>query len=309
VTEEAVPARAERRAGTETIGGLLGGLAAIQFGIVVVLGRFARRHGLPVSAMLSVRFAVGALLLAILLVGLHRPLLAAPGERVALALLALFGYAIESFFFFGALGHGTVAAVTLLFFTYPVVVTIGSWAIGRGRPGRSTVLALLGALAGSAIVVSTGAGIEIRTLGVVLALASAVTYSTYLIGADSLLRRTDPLTSAMWVSAGASLGLFLAANVAGAWRVPVADEWWPLLGMGLASGGAFLCLMEGIRRIGAVRTAIVSALEPLAAAVLAWIWLDEPVTVGLAAGGCLILAAAVTASLARTVTTREQQIP
>jgi drug/metabolite transporter (DMT)-like permease len=304
-----VPASAERRIGTETIGGILGGLAAIQFGIVVVLGRFARRHGLPVSAMLSVRFAIGALLLAMLLVVLHRPLVAAPRERGALALLALFGYAIESSFFFAALGHGTVAAVTLLFFTYPVVVAVGSWALGRGRPGRSTVLALLCALAGSAIVVASGAGIEIRTLGVAFALASAVTYSAYLIGADALLGRTDPLTSAMWVSAGASLGLFLSANAVGVWRLPAGDEWWPLVGMGLASGGAFLCLMEGIRRIGAVRTAIVSAMEPLAAAVLAWIFLGERVTLGLAIGGGLILAAAITASLAGAVTTREQQIP
>ena len=304
-----MPARAERRIGGETLGGLVAGLAAVQFGIVVVLGRFARRHGLPVSAMLSVRFAIGAMLLTILLLALHRPLIAPRGERSSLASLALFGYAIESFFFFAALGHGTVAAVTLLFFTYPVIVTIGSWALGRGRPGRSTVMALLCALAGSAIVVSSGAGVEIRTLGVVLALASAVTYSAYLVGADSLLRRTDPLTSAMWVSAGASLGLFLSANAVGAWRLPAGQEWWPLVGMGLASGGAFLCLMEGIRRIGAVRTAIVSAMEPLAAAVLAWVFLGETITLGLAVGGCLILAAAVTATLSGALTTREQQIP
>jgi drug/metabolite transporter (DMT)-like permease len=79
--------------------------------------------------------------------------------------------------------------------------------------------------------------------------------------------------------------------------------------MGLASGGAFLCLMEGIRRIGAVRTAIVSAMEPLAAAVLAWVFLGETITLGLAVGGCLILAAAVTATLSGALTTREQQIP
>ena len=299
----------QRRLRRETIGGILGGLAAIQFGIVVVLGRFARRHDLPVPAMLSVRFAIGALLLAALLVALGRPLVAVPGERRGLALLAFFGYAVESGMFFAALGHGTVAAVTLLFFTYPVFVTIGSWALGRGAPARPTVVALLAAMAGSAIVVGTGVGLEIRTLGVAFALGSAVTYSCYLIGADVLLRRTDPLTSAMWVSAGASIGLFVFANAAGEWRAPLAIEWWPLLGMGLASGGAFLCLMEGIRRIGAVRTAIVSAMEPLAAAALAWVFLGEAVTWGLVLGGSLILVAAVITSVARAATAQEQQIP
>jgi drug/metabolite transporter (DMT)-like permease len=67
--------------------------------------------------------------------------------------------------------------------------------------------------------------------------------------------------------------------------------------------------MEALARIGAVRTSIVSAMEPLAAAVLGFVFLDESVTVGVAAGGLLILAGAITASLARTPTPQEQQIP
>lgn len=285
-------------------------MSALQFGLVVLLGKFVRRHGLSVEAMLSIRFGLGAVLLAAALIASRRPLLAAPGERAGLAVLALVGYAVEATFFFTALGHGTVAAVTLLFFTYPVLVTLGTWAIGRGTPARQTILALGCALVGSAIVVGTGAGLQIETLGVVLALASATTFTGYLIGADVVLRRTNALTSAMWVSAGASLGLFVYANAIGRWRLPTASsEWFPLIGMGLASAGAFVCLMEGIQRIGAVRTAIVSALEPLAAATLAWVFLGEDVTWGIAIGGTLILVAAVTASLARAATPQEQQIP
>jgi drug/metabolite transporter (DMT)-like permease len=294
----------------ETIGGLLVGASALQFGLVVLLGKFVRRHGLSVEAMLSIRFGLGALLLAAALIVLRRPVLAAPGERAGLAILALVGYAVEATFFFTALGHGTVAAVTLLFFTYPVLVTLGTWAIGRGTPARQTLLALGCALVGSAIVVGTGAGLQIETLGVVLALASAATFTGYLIGADVVLRRTNAMTSAMWVSAGASIGLFVYANAIGRWRLPAGShEWFPLVGMGLASAGAFVCLMEGIQRIGAVRTAIVSALEPLAAATLAWVFLGEDVTWGIVVGGTLILVAAVAASLARAATPQEQQIP
>jgi drug/metabolite transporter (DMT)-like permease len=294
----------------ETVGGLLVGLSALLFGVVVLLGKFARRHGLSVEAMLSIRFGIAALLLAVGLVALRRPLFAEPGERVGLALLALLGYAVEATFFFTALGHGTVAAVTLLFFTYPVLVTLGTWAIGRVAPARQTLLSLACALVGSVIVVGTGAGLQIETLGVVLALSSAITFSCYLVGADAVLRRTNALTSAMWVSAGASIGLFLYANAIGHWRLPDgSNEWFLLLGMGLASAAAFVCLMEGIQRIGAVRTAIVSALEPLAAATLAWLFLGEVVTWGIAIGGTLILVAAVTASLARSATPQEQQIP
>jgi drug/metabolite transporter (DMT)-like permease len=67
--------------------------------------------------------------------------------------------------------------------------------------------------------------------------------------------------------------------------------------------------MGALQRIGAVRTAIVSATEPLSAALLGYLYLGESVSAGTAAGGALILVGAVLASLARAVTPREQQIP
>jgi drug/metabolite transporter (DMT)-like permease len=145
---------------------------------------------------------------------------------------------------------------------------------------------------------------------VVLALTTAATYSAYLTGVDLFIDRTNALTGAMWISAGASAGLFVYANVVGHWQLPNgAAEWGPLVGMGLASAGAFFLLMEALARIGAVRTAIVSAMEPLAAAILGFVFLDESVTFGVAIGGILILLGAVMASLARAPTPQEQQIP
>ena len=296
----------------ETAGGLLVGLAALLFGVVIILGKrvSSLADPLPVEAMLSVRFAVGALVLAAALAATRRPLLAAPGERRGLALLAVFGYGVEATCFFLALRHGTAAAVTLLFFLYPVVVAAFAWLAGGGAPNRLTVGSLVCAMVGAGIVVATGAGLAIEAIGVAYAFASAIVYSAYLVAADRVLRRTNSLTSGMWVGGGASIGLFLWANAVGHWRWPAGGaEWWPVVGMGIATAGAFFCLMEGIQRIGALRTAIVSALEPLAASVLAWLVLGEVVTGGIVLGGALILAGAVAASLARrSVPPQEQQI-
>jgi drug/metabolite transporter (DMT)-like permease len=88
----------------------------------------------------------------------------------------------------------------------------------------------------------------------------------------------------------------------------VTADRWSLLVMGVATSGAFVCLLGALQRIGAVRTAIVSATEPLAAAVLGFVFLGETVSFGTALGGALILAAAVIASVARGATPQEQQI-
>jgi drug/metabolite transporter (DMT)-like permease len=301
------------RADTGTRGDLLGGalaaMASLQFGVIVVLGKRVLERGMTVESMLAMRFGTAAVFLAIALLLLRRPLLAVPGERLGLAILALVGYAVEASFFFTAAKHGTAAAVTLLFFTYPVFVTIGTWFLGRGAPAGPTLLALFLALGGAAIVVGTGAGLSIEEAGVVFALAAAATYSAYLVGTDIVLRRTGPLTSALWVSAGASLGLFASSMATGRLTAPsVSADGWSILAMGVATAGAFVCLLGALQRIGAVRTAIISATEPLSAALLGFLFLDETVTWGVAIGGAMILAGAVTASLARRVPPQEQQI-
>lgn len=294
----------------DLLGGLSAAASAVLFGAIIIWGRFVLERGIPVETMLSIRFAIGAMVLATAIALMRRPMLAEPGERSRLVLLSLFGYAIEASIYFTATQHGTVATVTLLFFTYPVWVTLWARAFGGRVPTGRTVIALICAVGGAVIVVGTGTGLSIDRVGVVLALATSLTYSGYLTGADLLIRRTNALTAAMWVSAGASIGLFIYANAVGHWQVPSgAAEWGPLVGMGLASGAAFFFLMEALNRIGAVRTSIVSAMEPLAAAMLGFWFLDESVTIGVALGGALILGGSVLASLARTPTPQEQQIP
>jgi drug/metabolite transporter (DMT)-like permease len=69
--------------------------------------------------------------------------------------------------------------------------------------------------------------------------------------------------------------------------------------MGAFTAGAFVCMIASLHLIGAVRNAIIGVLEPLSVAVLAAVFLDEPISTSTAIGGGLILAAAVVATLAR----------
>jgi drug/metabolite transporter (DMT)-like permease len=296
----AAESRAERS--VDVLGGALVCLAALQFGAVVILGKVVTEGGLPVPSFLAFRFAAGALLLAGVLAAVRQPLAAAPGERRPLALLGALGYALESGLFFAAVQHGTAAAVTLLFFTYPVCVALISIALGRGLPGALVIAALVCAVAGAALVVVSGGGLDIATPGVLFAFGSALTFSLYLTGADIVMRRTNALTGALWVSAASAVGLAMYAVLTGAGQVPVGwAQWGPVLGSAAFTSGAFVCLFAGLQRLGAVRTSIVSATEPLAATALAAVFLGEPLRAGTVAGGVLILAGAVAASMARGV--------
>ena len=286
-------------------------LSTVQFGSVVVLGRIATRPGgLPVPSLLAYRFGAAALLIAGALVIARRPLAAAPGERWPLVALGMIGYATESGLFFAALRHGTAAAVTLLFFTYPVLVSVIAFFSGKGLPGWLLGGGLVSAVSGVAIVALGGEGVDVSAAGALLALGAALTFSFYLVGAESVLRRTSSLTGAMWVSASAAIGLaaFAAATGHASWpRGP--RQWGLVLGMAAFSAGAFACLFSGLRRLGAVRTSILAAAEPLTAGALAGLFLGESVGWATVVGGAFILAGAVAASVARPPPYAEPPIP
>ena len=129
---------AQPHARHELLGGLSAALSAIFFGTIIIWGRFVLERGIPVETMLSIRFAIGALVLGLAIVLTRRTLLAEPGERARLVLLALFGYAIEASIYFTSTQHGTVATVTLLFFVYPVWVMLLARLLG-GQIGRAHV--------------------------------------------------------------------------------------------------------------------------------------------------------------------------
>jgi drug/metabolite transporter (DMT)-like permease len=159
---------------------------------------------------------------------------------------------------------------------------------------------LVAAVAGAGLVVTSSGGLAVTAAGVGFALAAALTFSLYLIGADVVLKRTPPLVASMWVSGSASVALAVVAVAGGGGRLPHGlREWGAVLGMGAFTAGAFTSLFVGLRRLGAVRTSIVAALEPVAASVMAFLILGEPLRPGTVLGGVLILAGAVAATLAR----------
>lgn len=293
----------------DPLGGALVGAASLLFAGTVILGEIATRGALPVPAMLAVRFGIAAAILAAFQVLARRSLRPARGEGRRLAALGA-AYALESGLFFLGLGRGSAAAVTLLFFTYPVVVTM-LWALlGRGLPGRLVGGSLVAAVAGAAIVVASSGGLEITATGIAFALGASLTFSFYLVGADALVRRTSSHLSALYVSAAASFSLAAFALAGGASRWPSgAAEWLPVLGMGLLTAGAFLLLFVGVRRIGPVRTSVIAAGEPVATAILALLFLGQALRAGVVVGGVLIVAGAVAASLARAIPEPEASGP
>ncbi|MBW3614517.1 MAG: DMT family transporter [Actinobacteria bacterium] len=212
------------------------------------------------------------------------------------------GYAIQASLFYAALQRGSAAAVALLFYAYPAVVTLVEAAISRQRPSGRLLAGLALSGAGTLLVVLAGSDVSITPAGTAFALVAAGAFALYLLaGAGAAPRTSGSPGGAMvigaWVAAGAALSLTSVGVAAGGLRWP-GEHWWLMAATGLATASAFALLFAALERLGASRTAVVMTLEALSAVVLGALLLGESLGPVQLVGGLAIVAATMVISTA-----------
>jgi drug/metabolite transporter (DMT)-like permease len=275
----------------------------------VAVGRSLAKAGLGAPTVLGIRFLVAATVLAVAALAAGKRPVPVPGERVAAFLLGAVGYMVESTFFFSGLERGTAAAVSLIFYTFPAMVTLVESALARRAPDRTTVLALLASATGTAVVVIAGSDLNITPTGIAFAFGSAGSFAVYLMVGHRVVHRTDARISGAWVAGGAAVGFLSRGLLTSSLVNPPAGRWPQLVLNGLATAGAFGMMFAALKRIGPGPTAVVMTLEAVFAVILAALFLGESVNSVQALGGVAVLAAAAVISRRREVAQAETEIP
>jgi drug/metabolite transporter (DMT)-like permease len=284
-------------------------LAAFCFGCTIVLQRWVAKEGVTSATALSLRFTMaGVILLGALRFG-GRPLLPPPGERVRAIFLGAGLYTFEATCFYLALERGTAAAVALLFYLYPAVVTIVEIALGTMRVRRVTMVSLLLALVGGMIVALGGGRVAISPAGIAFVLGSVALFSTYVVLGHRLIPRTDALTAATWTALGAAGGVALLGIGSQALERPSGAALLAITATATATAVAFTLFFVVLARLGPSRTAIVMALEAVFGVVLSAIFLGEGLRPVVLVGGASILAGAVLAALSQPAEQQEAAPP
>jgi drug/metabolite transporter (DMT)-like permease len=281
-------------------------LAVFCFGITIVLLRWLATEGVTSATALSLRFTMAGVMLLVALRLLGRPLLPPPGERVrAILFLGVGLYTFESTTFYLALERGTAAAVALLFYLYPAVVTVVEVALGAMRISRVTVVSLVLALVGGTIVAIGGGRVSISVSGIGFVLASVAFFSTYVVASHRVIPKTDALTAAAWTALGAAGGVTVIGVGQDALHVPSARALLAIAGAASVTAIAFTLFFVVLDRLGPSRTAIVMALEAVFGALLSAIFLDERLRPLVVVGGIAILAGAVLAAISQPAEDKE----
>jgi drug/metabolite transporter (DMT)-like permease len=181
------------------------------------------------------------------------------------------------------------APITVLFFALaPLWIALLSRALYGTRIGRRRGLALAVALVGVGLVVGIPAS-DVDPLGVLFALGGGVAAScSFLLQEGALARAPMRLVWAVALAEASLVSLALHPS-APAELASRSDLLATVFAAGLLAGTAQLLATYGVRAVGAVVAGIATALEPVNAAVVAWIVLGETVGIGIVVGGLVVL--------------------
>ena len=269
-------------------------LAAFGFALISIFTVLATREGTPLTTILLGRYLVASLVLLPALRAVASRT-ADGGDLVRVFVIGGVGQGIVAALSLSALAYIPVATLVFLFYTYPAWVTLFAVVRGLEPLGRRTIVALGLSLGGLVLLVGLPGAAAIHPTGVALALSAAVAYAVYIPLLRVLQRGLDPALTSLMITMGVSL-IFLAAGAARgelALDLP-ARSWAAIVSLGVfCTAIAFRLFLKGLAALGSVRTAIVSTVEPLFAAGLGALVLDQAITLPVVAGGAMILGAVV----------------
>jgi drug/metabolite transporter (DMT)-like permease len=270
----------------EVIGAALVFLGAVLFSGKAVLVKIAYGYKIDAVSLLTLRmlFSLPFFLLIAFFSGRHTTKgRLVPKDWLAVVGLGLVGYYLASLFDFMGLQYVSAGLERLILFVYPTLVVVLSALFFKTRIGQREYSALLLTYLGIFVVFYNDLSMDHSGIivGSLLVFASALTYAIYLMGSGQLIPKLGSVrftAYAMLVSSAAVLTHFALTHPLTAWDFPV-QVYGISLGMAIFSTvlPAFM-LSEGIRLIGSGRASIVGSIGPVSTIVLAYFFLQEPVT-------------------------------
>ena len=268
-------------------------LYAACFYALAIFGKLAYAAGVSPAALLLVRFGLAAALLGLLVAARRdraRTRLT-PGLLLTALGLGAVGYATQAGLYFAALQRMDAALLSLVFYTYPLLVTVTAVLAGRDALTPARGAALVAASGGTLLVLLGSGGGSFHPLGVGLAFGAALTYTAYILVADTVVHRLPPMTLSALVMTGATAALAGRAAATGGVDLGFAPRGWFWLACiaVVSTVLAMLAFFAGLRRTGPSTAAILSTFEPVVTTALAALALHEVLTPVQMLGGALVL--------------------
>lgn len=283
-------------------------LAAILAGINGTVARLLIHAGLNYSQLTLFR-SVGAFIglsIACILTDIRR-LKVTSHEFPSLFIFGLVGFFGVPILYLLAITHLPVGIGVTLEYTAPVFVVLWVRYARRRRVRRRLWLGLVLCLCGLSAVANIRSHARLDYLGICFALGAAACLAVFYLAGERQSLKRDTMSLTCWSFGIASVACAVIQPV---WKFPfhvltgnssnVPN--WALCIYVVALGSIlpYLLLARSLRYLGATSVGIISLAEPVTALIIAWLALNERLSVLQISGVLLILAGVILSETART---------
>ena len=209
-------------------------------------------------------------------------------------LVAGIAFAGDLAFWHWSIQYTSVANSTLLANLASLFVTLAAWLLWKQRPSALFAAGLVLALAGVALLVQASLGSSTNALlGDGFGVVTALFYAWYLLSVKGIRERGVGTLCLMAVTTSITALILLPVALASGEPLlpPSTASWLKLLGLALVSHAAGQGLIAyALAQLPAAFSSVGLLLQPVMAALFAWVILSEPLGALQIAGGVVVLA-------------------
>ena len=262
-------------------GYVLGAIAAATYGMNPLFALPLYKAGMNPDSVLFFRYLFAIPVLGIMIKARGRNFKLKPNEIVPLILMGLL-VSFSSLALFQSYNYMEAGIASTLLFVYPILVALIMAFVFKEKLTLQTIFCILLALGGIGLLYKSGDGTTLSLTGVLLVMASALSYAIYIVGANRpLLKNIATLKLTFYVLL---FGMTLFFHDWYLWGNLIALAIFP-------TAISFLCTTLAVQYIGSTPTAILGALEPLTAVFFGVTVFGESLTLRLCCGIILIILA------------------
>ena len=278
-------------------GYLAGFIAGVSYGTNPLFAKPLLESGVPVLVMLFFRYGISAAILAVWMLAKRERFRVKGNEITLLALLGIL-FACSSLFLFFSYEFIPSGLATTLVYLYPVFVAL-IMVFLRFYPSWQTWLSIIATFGGILLLSSPSPGASIRIPGIILAVASALSYAFYLVivNRSKRIKNVSEHTLTLYaLLTGAVLFAVIRALQGGSITegIDTASDWGNLIGLAIVPTMiSLLTLAMSSRYIGPTKTSILGVFEPLTAIMIGTLLFGEPLTVKMGIGVAVCIGAVV----------------
>ena len=262
---------------------LLIAVAAILWGSMGILAKLAYTYGINPLTLIALRLAISSCTLLVPFALLRRNYFKIRKKHIRdFVLFGIFAVALQRLAYFYAVKLTTVTVAVILFYTYPIFVSVYGYKSKGEKISVLTIIAILLTFTGVALVVKVHetSWVKINLPGIAVGLASSILFAQYFIQAKEFRKYYTNWTLMIY---GETIGALILLPIIFAsvseminyplelWLLILAIAWVPSL-------LAYILYSYAIKSAEYSKGSILGVLEPLSASILSVIILKEGLT-------------------------------